>query len=234
MPLIDDHPQRYALTNELHARPFVEVEAPHRVSLLAMLGVSQDGAEELAHLMALCRKFDVARPAEDAIHFTRDFGTFRLKWERHTEFTTYAFFRQGHFDDPFEDTAAELVPEDWLSGLPEPGSWRAISPSRRWGASARVPGFRQSLRAEPCRGRMLGGAADVTTDFRIHAGGFARILVNDRGLLSRQGGQLVQRLLEVDTYRAMALPPAREESPVIRRIDDSLTELTDRMRTLAR
>ncbi len=237
MPQLQDHPQRYALTNELHARPFVEVEAPHRVSHLAMLGVSRDGAVELAHLMALCRKFDVARPAEDAIHFTGDFGTFRLKWERHTEFTTYTFFRQGHFEDPFEDTAAELVPDDWLTGLP---GTRVVAIHLAMAPVGRLPAetvdFANHFVPESlCRGRMLGGAADVTTDFRIHADGFSRILVNDRGLLSRQGGRLVQRLLEVDTYRAMAmlaLPPAREESPGIRRIDDSLTELTDRMRSL--
>ena len=62
--------------------------------------------------------------------------------------------------------------------------------------------------------RMAGGTAAAWTDFRIHDDGFGRILIQDRGLGERQTGRLVQRLLEIETYRRMALlafPVARNE-----------------------
>ena len=47
------------------------------------------GAEaERSHLLELCALYGVAEPAADATHFFEDFGNFRLKWERHSEFTT--------------------------------------------------------------------------------------------------------------------------------------------------
>ncbi|MGA1761466.1 MAG: DUF3422 family protein, partial [Paracoccaceae bacterium] len=36
MPLIQDHPMRYKLSNELHARPFPSFKAPGTVAYLAI------------------------------------------------------------------------------------------------------------------------------------------------------------------------------------------------------
>ena len=37
MPLPQNHPQRFDLNHELHARPFAELQAPARASYLALL-----------------------------------------------------------------------------------------------------------------------------------------------------------------------------------------------------
>lgn len=66
--------------------------------------------------------------------------------------------------------------------------------------------------------RVASGAAFACTDFRIHADGFSRILVDDRGLTSRQAGRTLQRLLKIDTYRMMALlalPVAQVAAPFL-------------------
>ena len=67
--------------------------------------------------------------------------------------------------------------------------------------------------------------AHAFTDFRIHTGGFSRILVQDHGMAPRQAGRVVQRLLEIDTYRMLALlalPLAREISPRLTRSEQEL------------
>jgi uncharacterized membrane-anchored protein len=67
--------------------------------------------------------------------------------------------------------------------------------------------------------------ATAWTDFRIHADGFGRVLLHDRGLGPRRAGRVVQRLLEVETYRMMALlalPLAREAAPEIARVEREL------------
>lgn len=234
-----DHPLRYALTNELHARPVVELVAPEQATHLAMVSRDRDvdhEAAERCHLEALCARYGVAKALGDATHFTADFGPFRLKWERHTEFTTYTFFHRGKVQDAFLEPAISLVPADWLAGLPGERIVAAnvtLLPAEDADAAALI---RHLVPESLCRGQLVDGAAEAATDFRIHGDGFSRILILDRGLLPRQAGRLVQRLLELKTYRNMALlalPLARQVTPAVTRIDQSLATLTARMKALA-
>jgi uncharacterized membrane-anchored protein len=76
---------------------------------------------------------------------------------------------------------------------------------------------------------IAGGAATALTDFRIHGDGFGRLLVRDRGMTPRQAGRMVQRLLEIDTYRVMALlafPMARQLAPFLTRSERELAQIT--------
>ena len=236
MTSLADHPLRYPLANELHARPFAELAAPERISHLAMLTAGEDRQRERDHLLALCARYDLAQPPEDATHFILDSGTFRLKWERHTEFTTYTFLRHGPFDAPFAETAADLVPTDWLNTIP--GVRVVAIHLALVGADASEATDAELAKhfstASLCRGAVLRGAARVATDYRIHQDGFTRMLVQDNGLLPRQAGRLIQRLVETQTYRDMALlalPLARDVGPTVARIDASLAELTGKMKT---
>jgi uncharacterized membrane-anchored protein len=71
--------------------------------------------------------------------------------------------------------------------------------------------------------------ATALTDFRIHDDGFSRFLVLDRNMSARQSGRMVQRLLEIDTYRIMAslaLPVARELAPSLTRGEQELARIT--------
>jgi len=73
------------------------------------------------------------------------------------------------------------------------------------------------------------GAAAAFADYRIHADGFSRLLIHDRGLGERRAGRLVQRLLEIEAYRMMALlalPLARQIVPEIARGRSALAEVT--------
>jgi uncharacterized membrane-anchored protein len=76
---------------------------------------------------------------------------------------------------------------------------------------------------------LLGGAAVAVTDFHIHADGFSRMLVIDQGLTPRQAGRLLQTLLELDTYRVLAmlaLPAARELGPLLGQHEEELSAVT--------
>lgn len=76
------------------------------------------------------------------------------------------------------------------------------------------------------------GQAVIATDFRAAANGFVKILVIDRGLPPMRIGALVQRLLELETYRVLALlglPEAYRLAPSVRRIEEQLVELTRQM-----
>jgi uncharacterized membrane-anchored protein len=79
-----------------------------------------------------------------------------------------------------------------------------------------------------------GGAALVATDFQADPHGFVRVLVIDSHLMPAQAGALVQRVLEVETYRTLALlglPEAQALAPMIRRIEIELPRLLEEMQT---
>ena len=79
---------------------------------------------------------------------------------------------------------------------------------------------------------VLNGAAIVATDFHPNASGFVRLLVLNRTLTPAEVGSVIRRLLEVETYRTLALlglPEAEAAAPIIRRIESELPLFVQRM-----
>jgi uncharacterized membrane-anchored protein len=74
------------------------------------------------------------------------------------------------------------------------------------------------------------------TDFQAGPTGFVRMFVEDRGLEPQRAGALVQRLLELETYRTLALqglPEAQRLAPSVNASKRRLVEATDNMRKTA-
>lgn len=222
-----EHPLRALLTNEVHARPFAELAPPEQATHIAHLTGEAGASEDHAQLVRLCERYGVPAPQAGINHFSQDLGPFRLRWERHTEFVSYTFFRAGLAGEPFAQTAIDSVARDWLEHLPGEllvGVHLAFLPKEA------MPSPDQLARAFVAEslvgGEVARGMAAAWTDFRIHADGFGHILLHDRGLGPRRAGRVVQRLLEIETYRMMALlalPLAREAAPEIARIERELS-----------
>jgi uncharacterized membrane-anchored protein len=69
----------------------------------------------------------------------------------------------------------------------------------------------------------------VASDFRQDADGLTRIAVLDHGLGPARAGALTQRLLEIETYRTLALmglPEAQRLAPDLARIEGELARIT--------
>jgi uncharacterized membrane-anchored protein len=233
-----DHPLRSALIEEIHARPFATLEPPEQASHLALLSGEEGAAADFAHLDRLCQRYGLSSPADGAKHFTRDFGKFRLKWERHGEFCTYTFFCRNPFEQPFSIPAISTVPRDWLEALPGNrlvAVHLAVEPRDR--PTRSEVELAAIFRSETiCGSRVFGGAARTWTDFTVHEDGFGRILVQDVSLDHFEAGRLVQRLLEIETYRMMALvalPLVQEHGPEIRQIEGETAKIARSMSELA-
>jgi uncharacterized membrane-anchored protein len=228
--LPSDHPLRIELNDEAHARPPEALDAPLRLTFLALYSDATQREQEWEHVCALARRYGHAPPAR-ASHYSADLGPFRLKWERHTEFTRYKFIVAGGGSDPFDPTALDSVPADWLATLPGEvivATHAALLPAR-----ATDPDH-EALAAEHFGGEALAGAQVAAgagmafTDFRIR-NGFSRLLVFDRGMTRRQAGRSMQRLLEIDTYRLMALlalPVAHSLTPWLNGAERELAQIT--------
>ena len=242
MPVIaqmQDHPLRYQLANELHARPFPTLTAPCTAIFVAFKQVpgaaARDRSLDRAHLTALLDRFGAAHPPPDATHYSGHIGRHVLKWEQHTEFITYTAFIDGLSARAFDPADFEVFPEDWLADAPgqritsalmrvasHPGDAEVLTALDDWF----VP---ESLAVTDA----LDGAATIAGDFRIDPAGhqrFAIFVAEHTG--QRRIGRMVQRLLEIETYKSMSMlgfSRARALSGPIGGLDDQLSALMGEM-----
>lgn len=114
MTPIQDHPLRYALANELHARPFPVAKAPCTVVFLAikkpMAAASRDRDQDLSHLKDLLDRHGAPHPQPEATHYAGQIGRHWLKWEQHTEFVTYTAITQNVSERAFNPADFEVFP----------------------------------------------------------------------------------------------------------------------------
>lgn len=221
-----DHPLRAAVLHEVHARPFHMLAAPRIVLHYAFMTDARQSAESRVRMAELCRRNGRAEPAEHARHHVVTLAGGALRWESHAEFTTYSWDTRG---------GAGLPDETPFGRMFEPPGALMVAARLDLVADDRSvaellahfdPG---SLAAS----QAAGGRALIATDFREDADGFTRLMVVDRGLGPQEAGPLVQRLLETETYRTLAmlgLPEAQRLQPEISRIEHELVANTGRFR----
>jgi uncharacterized membrane-anchored protein len=220
--------ERIAALGELHSRPHPTLTPPRILIQLAMM-LDGAAAADRAVISDLCRARGASGPAEGARHHLLPWGKGQLRWERHSEFSTYLF------DTPADARKFEPVGDvPFASGFPAPGT--VISgvrvEVRTWTKAAEkaLEGFDA---ASLCFSVVEGGSAAVATDFRQDAEGLTRIVILDKGMTPARAGALAQRVIEIETYRTLALlglPLAQRLSPRLRNMEDRLADLTLRMR----
>ena len=212
MATIEDHELRYALANELHARPFPALKAPCFAAYLAVKRPSdaagRDRAEDVAHLHALLDRFGAAHPPEGANHFFGEIGKYRLKWEQHTEFVTYTIFGGGNAARPFDPAVFDVFPADWLAAAPGVRITSALIrvEERPSDVEMRAKIDEWFVAESVAASSVLDNAAVIAGDFRIDAGGHMRFAVFvSPGVTERRVGRIVQRVSEIETYKTMSM-----------------------------
>lgn len=229
------HPQRALLNDEVHARPYQRLLAPLRASYLAMLAQPGERAREHAHVAELCARQGCAPPPPEADYFLADCGAFRLRWERHGEFSSYTVFAPGAGGEPYAQPAIGALPQQWVAGLPGRLIVGAHVALLAAGGAADIEAIAPHFSGNTLVGaQMADGAAAAFTDFRIHQDGYSRFLLFDRGMGGRRAGRVLQRLLEIETYRMfalLALPLARELGTKLDAAERELADITGLMVT---
>lgn len=232
MALPPDHPQRHMLADEVHARPSEALQTPSRASYLAILIDPTRRNDEAAHLADLCAAFGVAAPPAGSTHFAVQLGELRLRWERHGEFSGYLILQHGLVSAAFGEPPTSRLPAGWIAAIPGQTMLAAHAEITRADDGFADPA---ALAATHFAGHSLvgselgDGAGLAFTDWRLHDDGFARFVLVDRSFTPRQAGRMLQRLLEIEAYRLMALlalPVARRLSPRLSAIEAALSDLT--------
>jgi uncharacterized membrane-anchored protein len=241
---LSDHPLRYALVNELHARPFPALSAPSVAAYIAIKepndAHNRDRAADVAHLAALLDRHASPQPQPGATHYSGALGRAEVKWESHTEFVTYSAFTPGLDPRAFDPAEMEVFSEDWL----------ATAPGKRVAAVLiRVEDMTDEddmlakletwfVPESLAVARVVEGAALIAGDFRIDPAGNMRFAVFVRaGTGERRIGRIVQRLCEIETYRAMSmlgLMRARGLTERLNALDPRLSALVSGLDGVAR
>ncbi|MBI1418526.1 MAG: DUF3422 family protein [Limimaricola sp.] len=239
MPPIPDHPLRYAMANELHARPFPNLRAPSRAAYLAMKpaqnAAGRDREADRLHLISLLDRFGAPHPQPGATHYFGEIGRHRLKWESHTEFVTYTILGDGVAERPFDAATFGVFPDDWLSEAPGTRVTSALIRIEELTDEASIlPKVEDWFVPESVAvSRVIDGQLVIAADFRIDVTGHMRFAVfADPETGDRRIGRVVQRLCEIETYKAMAmlgLARARALSEQMGVIDGQLSALIAHM-----
>jgi uncharacterized membrane-anchored protein len=236
-----DHPQRLALHNEVHARPPEPMQAPMAISHVVMWVDRASAQASRDHLAQLLRDHHLPAPDAHTNHVRMDLGTFRLRWELHTEFVSWTFMRAVG-DDVFARaeplSAIQSVPQKWLSQLPG----ECLARLHVWlvqGVSMDLHEMLAQVLHEDAlvASTVAEGHGEVYTDFQLHPDGYSRIVLLTGSLTPRRQGRLVQQLLEIETYRMAALlglPAARVASHVLADAERELAALANAIRNAER
>ena len=235
MNLPEDYSLRCELNDEVHTHQYEKLNPPERAFCIALLVNEAERAKEWEHLAELCKIYGLTLPEKESKNLHMDMGEFRLKVERHQEFTRYTFVRrQGRIDAPFSDPAANHVPDEWLSTIPGKTLVAAhvdIMQGDPLDAQPSLAEIAAYFETDTLAGSRAGSSSSlVFTDFRIGKDGFSRFLVIANSRLPTQNGRLLLRILDVETYRMLALialPEARSLIAKIPALDAQLTTITD-------
>jgi len=238
MTALSAHPLRGRVLAEVHARPFVAMDTPKRILHFAFMTDHKAAAKARTALESFCLDRASAPPPPEAKHHRVELTPAVLRWEHHGEFSTYTWEFPGNGDEaPKRKPLAFQPGADELSSvmrlLPQPGPLLVAIDLHLMAEEYIGETYKHLFGpSQLAASEVESGAAIVATDFHPDAFGFVRMLVLDRKLTSAQAGSLVQRLLEVETYRTLALlglPEAQDAGPSLRRIETELPLLMNEM-----
>lgn len=234
-----DDPLRASLHNEVHARPSARIRLPAFILLVGVFNEGISREQEHAHLSQLQPDLSLQDMQGNFVRLRMP--DYTLKWERHTEFTRYSLVQSLPTHAGLDAREPELLshlklPEGWLSAIPgktfsaiklvmltdelnDPHV--ALEHARHWMGESPLIASRMGKPAH----------ALVVTDFRLRDSGFERMLVLAPPETSQsRAGRISQRLLELETYRLMALrglPVAKLVSSQLGRAEKELSDIID-------
>ena len=233
-----DHPDRQAITEELHARPVDIIDGVARVRRLVFVTPDGGGDAPIARFNAFCAAHNIEPMPRGVRQTGFTVGTRAVTWEFHTEFVTITWraplgdAENWPTDIGLEATgAAGLIAATRIDVIADSDAV-ADFPALDVIADSEIPArfIPQFNVSSLCVSDVEDGAAQIATDYVTDADGFTRLEFAAGALTALRRSILVRRLLEIDTYRSMAmlaLPLARRASPDLASAERDLSALIE-------
>ena len=233
-------PQRFLLHNEVHARPSQRIHMPALVVYVAVINDNVTLEQEYEHLSRLPNKERINIENLQDNFFYLQLQGYTLRWERHTEFTSYSLVQSLPESAQLGASDPELLsflslPEGWLAEIPGQ-TIAAIKLVMVHGDLTHPEKMLTSARnwfgERPVVASLIGRNSHsiVVTDFMLRDRGFERMLVIAPTETSgSRAGRIMHRLLGIETYRLMALrglPVAKLLDPKLASAEQQLASIT--------
>ena len=217
--MIKFHPQHLELHQEIHARPYPKIATPCVISHISFFHDKKEVAREYECLNQLAKTFHVNGISEGTHSYFQEFENFSLRWENHREFSSITIIRAMSKKLPVNASALDIFPEGWLDSFPgEVISATNISISSAFNEKTVEShiGKRPSIASQ-----LIDEQFTLWTSLHLDSQGFTRFFICDnaqtkKNMGLKQLGRIVLKIVEVETYRQMALlalPLAKEIAP---------------------
>ena len=247
--VLPDHPQRYALHNEIHARPPIPLWSNERIISQAFL-LDQASRQTQIQWINRCAEA-LGNPKGGAPHsqsiqvlqLAPEPARVLLKWEMHGEFVSISLFAQQRSAEIFDSRHTVLQKTEALLQKINGPSLSQLAGQRMVALDIVLEKGDEYPDAFEVAKRFSGNTvigslilsnqnAQLWTDLQLDPQGFVSMIVRGKALGSRQAGRAVQRLIDIETYRMMALlalPYAKAMSDPLRKAELALAELSDKI-----
>lgn len=219
-----------AVADETLRRPPVPMAAPGRCVQLGFMTSVDEADRQRQHVLALLAGWDAAIELERSDQIVATTSQMTVKWERHTEFCSLALFASGEPGDeiwpPLDADWASNCPGQLLVALKIGVSIQGAAN----GEEVRV--IEESPFTVRARSLVNDGSAEVALTYLRRDDGYMHVAVTTSETLEDRIGRLVQRLIEIETYRELALcawPDVQALGPRLNQIDAGLTALTEEL-----
>ena len=231
-PAVPVEQLRRSLGNEWHARPLIGQSSPLRCSHMVLLRGETSLDERREQFAAFCDKHGQSTPAQNSRHHSVQIGNCLLKWEGHTEADSYTLLVAGNSEPAFAKPALDFLDRDPRDALREElflGVHIEVMTANEAPDEGHLDRLRGHLgNSDIYGGTIAGGVAELWSSFQLDADGFVHLVLLDRGLGEKRLARYLQRVLEIESYRflaMLALPSAREVMGVLGSYDPELDEI---------
>lgn len=229
---------RRILSDELHARAFHDFDGAGRFIRFVFL-IDHDAASFLDYVNAFLRA-EESVPITPESKFARvEFDNYAFRFERHTEFLSLSFIQKGRvirsglLPEAFDPEAVGL-PLEWAKSAPATlfqAIWLEVGakPPRAVNDAKMLATLDSRAVAA---NQFSDGAGQLHFAFDIDAAGFSRIALFNSDISAKRMGRAVQRVVELETYRLLALlgfAAVRDNGKRLGEIEDAVGKLTNEL-----
>lgn len=225
---LNAHPLKASLHHELHNRQFPQIRGNVALSHITVIHEGEKQAQQ-QHLADIARQHGVPVPATDSACYYQDFGEIDIRWEYHTEFSTYTFIRFNLGETPFQTSPWQRLAPDWTQHMPG-----KIISAVHMDTQDFVPFEKVASHIPPdsksfTQCRVYTSNAELYCTQEPDDNGFEHILLNRRGLCLMQTGRIIRCVLELFSYRMMgllALPTCKDLLPEVTTMEQTLANIS--------
>lgn len=225
--------KKATLNAEWHARPDMRLKPSMRCTHI----VTSRETSTHTDVLDFCTNKGTNRPIPDARHHLIDLPNCMVKWENHTEAASYTFAAAASKNGPFSEPSLSYIPSEVQNILMDNfkvGVRIEMLPEREVNSDKGFFAAQTILKTQKIYGGWMSDQhAAVWSDFLPDTEGFIRILIADIALTEGRLSRLVHRLLDMETYRILAITALPLARKTMEKLDQIEPELDTVMETLA-